>query len=70
MQPKPIEIDNKDSLRGVSYGASHYLLTSSTEEKKVAAFIKKQNHEIKKEQEDVHKLLEKIVTAIERSCSG
>lgn len=58
------------NLRYASSNASHYLLTGSPEEQKVAAMIQKQNDEIKKQQEDVHKLLEKIVAAIELSCSG
>ena len=46
------------------------MLTGSPEEMKVAAAIKKQNDEIKKQQEDVHKLLDKIIAAIELNCSG
>ena len=64
------DIDQKANIRYASYNTSNYLLTGSPEERKVAAAIKKQNDEIKKQQEDVHKLLDKIIAAIELSCSG
>ena len=48
------------------------LSASTTEEKlrKVADVVKRQNVEIKKEQEEVNKLLMKIEAAIEVSCAG
>ena len=45
-------------------------LSASHEEKKVADMINKQNVDIKKRQEEVNKLLDKIAAAIELSCAG
>ena len=57
-------------LRCVSQNVVQCLLTAFTEENKVADMIKTQNVNIKKQQEDVKELLDKIVAAIELSCGG
>lgn len=45
-------------------------LAAFPEENKVVDMIKTQNVNIKKQQEEFNKLLDKIVAAIELSCGG
>ena len=58
------------NLRYVSQNVVQCPLAGFPEKNKVADMIKTRKVSIKKQQEDVNKLLEKIVAAIELSCGG
>ena len=58
------------NLRYVSHKVVQCPLAGFPEENKVTDMIKTRKVSIKKQQEDVSKLLEKIVAAIELSCGG
>ena len=58
------------NLCHVSHNVFQCPLAAFSEEKDVADMIKAEKVNIKKQQEDVNKLFEKIVAAIELSCGG